>query len=180
MKGARVNGKKCCLNGCFRVLPIEAFGPHARSRDGLAPLCRECDTKRVQLYKHGMTGADKAAIADEQGGCAICGSLNPGPKGWVVDHDRSCCPGDRSCADCRRGILCNFCNTAMGYAKDSPEVLRRMADYLELGVRLGSQTGSESERKNIPRTNERDERTERSDTSGSNLQLANACGGLPK
>lgn len=31
-----------------------------------------------------------------------------------------------------RGWLCNNCNTALGFAKDDPTVLRKLADYLEL------------------------------------------------
>ncbi len=30
-----------------------------------------------------------------------------------------------------RGLLCNDCNNALGRSKDRPEVLRRLADYLE-------------------------------------------------
>jgi hypothetical protein len=134
--GAPVSDTKCCINGCFKVLPVSEFGPHARSRDGLSPLCRICDLRRTQLAKHGLTGDDKAAIAEDQDGCAICGRADPGGKGWVVDHDHSCCAGDRSCAGCRRGVLCQWCNNALGYAYDNPTVLRRMADFLELGTRI--------------------------------------------
>jgi hypothetical protein len=77
-------------------------------------------------------------MANEQGGCAICHRPEPGKKGWVVDHDHSCCPGDRSCPLCRRGILCQWCNNALGYALDNPATLRAMADYLESQVRLAT------------------------------------------
>ena len=30
-----------------------------------------------------------------------------------------------------RGWICNRCNSALGFVKDSPELLRRLADYLE-------------------------------------------------
>lgn len=30
-----------------------------------------------------------------------------------------------------RGVLCNSCNLSLGQLKDSPETLRRLADYLE-------------------------------------------------
>jgi hypothetical protein len=130
--------RKLCLNGCFRVLPIAEFGRHPRAKDGLAARCKACEADRAMLAKHGMTKRDKGFLAADQGGCAICGSADPGPKGWVVDHDRRCCGGDKSCPSCRRGILCHSCNTALGYAKDDPEVLRRMADYIELGARMSS------------------------------------------
>jgi hypothetical protein len=30
-----------------------------------------------------------------------------------------------------RGLLCHECNSALGYIKDSPTTLRRLADYIE-------------------------------------------------
>ena len=41
----------------------------------------------------------------------------------LVDHDHE--------TGKVRGLLCNGCNIAIGYAKDSPETLRRMAAYIE-------------------------------------------------
>ena len=35
-------------------------------------------------------------------------------KGFVVDHDHSCCPGIRSCGKCVRGIVCRGCNVKLG------------------------------------------------------------------
>lgn len=128
---------KLCLNGCFKVLPVADFGPHPHMRDGLSSRCRSCEADRMMLSKHGLTKAHKALIALDQDGCAICGTTDPGGKGWMVDHDRSCCPGDRSCAACRRGILCHGCNTALGYAADDAARLRRMADYIEAETRMG-------------------------------------------
>lgn len=131
-----MSDRKLCLNGCFQLLPLSDFGRHPRTADGYASRCRPCEADRMMLSKHGMTRQDKENRATEQSGCATCGSTNPGTKGWVVDHDRACCPGDRSCPSCRRGILCQPCNVTLGYAKDNPAALRRMADYLELGTRM--------------------------------------------
>lgn len=93
-------------------------------------------TVQAQIRRHGLTAVDKADIAHAQNGCALCGCTQPGRKGWVIDHDRGCCSGDQSCLECRRGVLCQWCNNALGYAKDNPTVLRRMADYLQLGTRI--------------------------------------------
>jgi hypothetical protein len=49
----------------------------------------------------------------------------------VVDHDHECCPGKTSCGKCVRGLLCHHCNTALGYARNNPTILRALADYLE-------------------------------------------------
>lgn len=119
---------------CRESLGIHAFG--VTSRGGYELRCRACiaDSRRIQ--KHGMTLGEKEYLAEQQGGCGICGRSKPGQKGWTVDHDRSCCPGDKSCEECRRGILCQWCNNVLGYAFDSPEVLRRAAEYVGLATRL--------------------------------------------
>ena len=128
---------KLCLNGCFTIKPVSEFAKHPRSPDGLNSRCKPCELERVQRHRHGMTAAEKALIATEQGGCAICHRPEPGAKGWVIDHDHACCPGERSCTECRRGVLCQWCNAALGYAGDDPAKLRAMADYLESGKRIG-------------------------------------------
>jgi hypothetical protein len=125
--------KRC--TGCHETLPYSAFAPN-KSRGGYQPRCHRCASDQRRRDRHGLTLDEKIQLAADQGGCATCGREEPGTKGWCVDHDRSCCPGDRSCPDCRRGVLCQWCNTAMGYAHDNPDVLRRMADYLELGTRM--------------------------------------------
>ena len=52
-------------------------------------------------------------------------------KATNIDHDHSCCPGNRSCGKCVRGILCTQCNTALGLLKDSKEVLQNLIKYLD-------------------------------------------------
>lgn len=126
--------KRCCR--CGGTWPASAFGRHGRTPDGLQPACKSCEVERISVWKHGMTSLEKHELAMAQGGCAICGTLEPGERGWALDHDRRCCPGDRSCELCRRGVLCAGCNRAMGYAGDDPVRLQRMADYLSAGTRL--------------------------------------------
>lgn len=126
-------------------LPYEAFA----TRHGYATsTCKVCLNEAVQVRKHGLTSLEKELIAAAQNGCAICGRTDPGGKGWVLDHDRACCPGDASCESCRRGVLCIWCNNALGYSHDDPSVLRSMADYLELRTRLDVE--SETDRLRTP------------------------------
>ena len=76
-----------------------------------------------------MTLAEYMEKLAAQGGiCAVCGTP-PGSVRLGVDHDRACCPGDRSCGKCVRDLLCSGCNGGTGIV-DSPELLRKKAAYL--------------------------------------------------
>lgn len=73
---------------------------------------------------YGITLGQRDQMFLDQGSrCAICNSNEA--TSWHVDH----------CHETMkvRGILCMRCNLLLGKAKDSPEVLRRAADYLERG-----------------------------------------------
>ena len=45
------------------------------------------------------------------------------PESVAVDHDRSHCPGKRSCGKCVRGLIHWRCNVLLGYAQDNPVLL---------------------------------------------------------
>ena len=67
-----------------------------------------------------------------RGGCACCGTAVPkSDRGWHVDHDHKCCPGERSCGLCVRGVLCATCNVALGVVNDDVELLRALIEYLD-------------------------------------------------
>jgi hypothetical protein len=59
--------------------------------------------------------------------CAVSGCLG---EPAVIDHDHACCPGENSCGQCVRALLCIYCNTGIGYFKDEPERLEQAAAYL--------------------------------------------------
>ncbi|HUW09593.1 MAG TPA: endonuclease VII domain-containing protein [Anaerolineae bacterium] len=75
---------------------------------------------------YGLSLADYDAIlADQGGGCAICGAL-PGDdaKGRLhVDHDHE--------TGQVRGLLCGNCNHALGSFRDSIALMRSAIAYLE-------------------------------------------------
>jgi hypothetical protein len=84
--------------------------------------------EREWFYKnrYGITIRGKEEMLAAQGGvCAICDSPDPGNKKgwWHVDHCHT--------TGAVRSILCSSCNSGLGYAKDSPVILRKMAEYIE-------------------------------------------------
>ena len=135
-----------CKAGCGTLTRAPRRGP--------APYCDSCrKTARATISKryrdrqkmrpdferpflreqHGMTELDYAQMIVAQGGrCAGCDRLPPvAGKQLHIDHDHRCCPkGGRSCARCRRGLLCAECNLALGLLADNPQRLENLAAYL--------------------------------------------------
>ena len=75
--------------------------------------------------KHKITREQWEYLFKSQGECcAACGSKDPvSAHGWQTDH---CHKTGRI-----RGILCRGCNIAAGAARESAEVLRLLASYVE-------------------------------------------------
>jgi hypothetical protein len=74
--------------------------------------------------KYGITLVQKQTIfALQNGKCATCPFIFESVSSAHVDH---CHNTGRV-----RGLLCSSCNLVAGKAKDSPAILRSIADYLE-------------------------------------------------
>lgn len=89
--------------------------------------------RRANLGKYGFTEDSYAQkLAEQDGVCAVCGSSDPRhPSGiFSIDHDHSCCTSHRKCGSCNRGLLCGRCNTILGMANDSIDLLKAAIDYL--------------------------------------------------
>lgn len=85
--------------------------------------------------RYGITVEDYyRLLAAQNGGCAICGSPEPktgNQKHLQIDHDHKCCPGNRSCGKCVRGLLCGVCNKMLGAIGDDMLKLERAINYLK-------------------------------------------------
>lgn len=84
--------------------------------------------------KHGMTLDEFDAMFEAQGGCCAICKREPkdGDNRYPIDHDHRCCPERKSCERCRRGILCDHCNRALGLFGDDVEVLLQAVAYLQV------------------------------------------------
>jgi hypothetical protein len=91
-------------------------------------------SRKTTLRRYSLTPEmyDKI-LADQGNACKGCGTVPPLGINLQVDHDHGCCPGNKSCGKCIRGLLCMKCNTILGKAGDNPAILRALAAYLEGG-----------------------------------------------
>jgi hypothetical protein len=104
----------------------------AQQRDRYTPYGRWLKT----LREHHITLEQYIEILEAQGfKCAICGK-DALEEVLSVDHDHACCPSEKSCGQCIRGLICFKCNAALGFAEDKIEVLENMIKYLR-GIKVG-------------------------------------------
>lgn len=101
-----------CVN-CGKPVP-----PHAQRYCSQG--CRVA-YRRPQAY--GLSPAELAALLEQHGTCAVCGTASWGRRGPQVDHDHS--------TGKVRGVLCVNCNNGLGRFKDDPARLRAAAAYIE-------------------------------------------------
>lgn len=124
-------GRKLCML-CEEWLPESCFqAKSGRTADGFRTRCSRCQTDA----KRGLTIERRRALLEAQDGACVCGVVFDVYGGGVafsycIDHDHSCCPGEKSCGECIRGLLCNGCNLCLGHADDRVDVLHGLISYL--------------------------------------------------
>lgn len=131
-------GRKQCKR-CEEWKPVADFRPHSHEPDGLSARCYPCvlEVNRWQKYKVDQERFE-AMLAEQGGGCAICGSPTPRWTGyWHIDHDHACCDRDGSCGKCVRGVLCQPCNVGLGHLGDDPKIVKAALEYLERWANAG-------------------------------------------
>lgn len=127
---------------CGVTKPITEFYKRTGRDGGYQWSCKQCMKQKVKDWraanpgryrarqrctKHGLTVERYEEMLDAQGGkCAAC-RRRPAA---CVDHDHTCCPGERSCGECVRGLLCKQCNFALGLLQEDVRVIKRLARYL--------------------------------------------------
>lgn len=93
---------------------------------------REKNPEKVRASRwktrYGLTLEEYDALLDQYGRmCGICSSLDD----LVLDHDHGCCPAERTCGRCLRGVLCRRCNSGIGLLKDSVSLVEKAVAYLK-------------------------------------------------
>lgn len=89
--------------------------------------CRTCSPGVGRAWRHNLSVEQYEALARAQGfACAVCRRVTT----LHVDHDHACCPGDRSCGRCVRGLLSGKCNRGIGMFQNDYELLQEAAAYV--------------------------------------------------
>jgi hypothetical protein len=107
-------------------MPKSYFYPRKGSSDGLHSWCKLC----FRWYKYNITWQEGEALYAKQSGmCALCDKPLDGK--FHVDHDHRCCPGDRSCGKCVRGLLCGICNCYVVRYFEDAALRVRVESYID-------------------------------------------------
>lgn len=141
---------KRCIK-CNGLLSLQYFTKDASKKDGRSIYCQSCQRRKQKeyrkntpekqkeykkrhhsseksrdyslRYRYGMTSSQFDIMFESQGRiCALCNSDKSDSKNFVVDH---CHKTGKV-----RGILCSYCNRALGMLKDDTEILKKAIIYL--------------------------------------------------
>lgn len=122
----RIKGREYAFQRRVRMTPEERRAEDAK-RNGAA-------ARRGWYLKSrfGITADQWNTMLIEQDGCCYLCADPLDPKHIHVDHSHACCPGDRSCGVCVRGLACRWCNQGVGQFRDDPDRMMRAAIALEV------------------------------------------------
>jgi Recombination endonuclease VII len=79
--------------------------------------------ERSRLVKYNLSVDDFTSMQKRGKTCAICNEAPAPGKKLFIDHNHE--------TQQVRGLLCNHCNSAIGFLRDSPTLARKAARYLE-------------------------------------------------
>lgn len=128
--------KRC--KKCEQTKTKTEFYKNKGKKDGIDSVCKSCRQEYRQQplisdklnnryleknYNINLKNYDEL-LASQNGCCAICLSDHPGlrNKRFSVDHDHK--------RNNIRGLLCHSCNSMLGHAKDSLDILSNAMHYL--------------------------------------------------
>ena len=140
----QTNTKRCPQ--CKERKDLSLYHANKRTKDGHTSWCKVCSAARgrrfllenpgrgmsyTRMYRYKMPEEKYQTLFTEQNGlCAICGQPPKPNRSLCVDHNHTCCPTDKTCGYCSRGLLCDSCNHLLGMAEDDVRVLTNAIDYL--------------------------------------------------
>lgn len=116
-------GYKRCF-ACKEIKTLDAFYKNPSLLSGRHSWCKICACSESRQASYRKSSLDyETVLASQHGVCKICGQPPKEDSRLHIDH---CHKTDKI-----RGLLCNNCNLGLGKFKDSPDLLRKAALYLE-------------------------------------------------
>lgn len=124
--------KDCLEESGYSMRPAPHPGPrcfthHHKRKKALKALSHE---RRVVDVYGLLPGEYERLLAFQGGVCAIC-ARPPVTKRLAVDHDHACCPGNTSCGECVRGLICGPDNSYLAHIRDSVNRAMNLLAYLQ-------------------------------------------------
>lgn len=139
---------------CKELKPFSEYTKNKQKKDGYNIYCRICCNLKTQNWRelnpskyqvsrkkyrdytkeeqkdymlrmrYGITLEEKNQMfLNQNNKCKLCQNVESDNKGFVVDH---CHKSGKI-----RGILCSYCNKALGMFKDDPSFLEKAINYLK-------------------------------------------------
>lgn len=115
---------RTCMNENRKINRQREF-----AQDPIAAKARERASNLRRRYGPDIADWYETKFIEQRGRCAGCDKEPKSGQHLHVDHDHSCCSGNKICGKCLRGLLCNDCNRGFGLLKDSPVILARLLEY---------------------------------------------------
>lgn len=105
-----------------KINPETGLG--VNNKNGYRHGTKEWFRDRELRAKYKITLAKWLSMLIQQNNCCkICGTTEPRGKNWHTDHNHV--------TGKVRGILCGWCNTALGKFQENPLILKEAIKYLE-------------------------------------------------
>ena len=112
--------KFCTL--CKEEKTFDRFYRNNRGKQLVTSHCKKCHQGRMAKRRYGIEPQEYLNIMDAAQNCEICNISKENVR-LVFDHDHK--------TNKFRGILCDACNTGIGFLKDNIEILLSAIKYLE-------------------------------------------------
>lgn len=145
-------GVKACYQ-CKETKPLDKFSKskHGKYVGGVRTQCKACQSAEGKIYRALKKESDpdysrrqhfrlrfKMSLKELHEifvavsfRCEACGihQNDTHNNALSLDHDHACCPGEYTCGECVRGVLCTKCNVAYGALGDSVENVEKLYEY---------------------------------------------------
>lgn len=108
---------------CLKHLPTVSFRFKNTRDNRRHNICAACRNIHDRILKDANRNDYENLLEKQNNACAICGiTVEENGKKLVVDHNHETLQV--------RGLLCHYCNSGLGFFKDSPTRLSIAIEYL--------------------------------------------------